>query len=453
MALEVPLQTWCQQHPLIADLVRHAPVAWFNPGVAPCAQALGDVPLGAGDIAEASARLTRFAPFIASAFPQTQAAGGLIESPLLPLPSLQAALCDELDIALLGTLWLKADNLLPISGSIKARGGIYEVLKHAEGLALAGGLLKPGDDYATLDSDAARAFFSQYSIAVGSTGNLGLSIGVMGARLGLRTTVHMSADARQWKKDRLRACGVKVREYDADYGVAVEQGRREADADPKCHFVDDENSTDLFLGYAVAAERLRGQLQAAGIVVDAEHPLFVYLPCGVGGGPGGVAFGLKQAFGDAVHCLFAEPSHSPCMLLGVYTGLHEQVSVYDFGLDNHTAADGLAVGRPSGFVGRAMQRLIDGYYTVSDAELFRLLALVEQLEGLALEPSALAGVPGMGRVLLENQGYRQRLGLDERRMANATHLVWATGGSMVPREEMDAYLEKGRAIVHGRQGR
>lgn len=453
MALEVPLQTWCQQHPLIADLVRHAPVAWFNPGVAPCAQALGDVPLGAGDIAEASARLTRFAPFIASAFPQTQAAGGLIESPLLPLPSLQAALCDELDIAPLGTLWLKADNLLPISGSIKARGGIYEVLKHAEGLALAGGLLKPGDDYATLDSDAARAFFSQYSIAVGSTGNLGLSIGVMGARLGLRTTVHMSADARQWKKDRLRACGVKVREYDADYGVAVEQGRREADADPKCHFVDDENSTDLFLGYAVAAERLRGQLQAAGIVVDAEHPLFVYLPCGVGGGPGGVAFGLKQAFGDAVHCLFAEPSHSPCMLLGVYTGLHEQVSVYDFGLDNHTAADGLAVGRPSGFVGRAMQRLIDGYYTVSDAELFRLLALVEQLEGLALEPSALAGVPGMGRVLLENQGYRQRLGLDERRMANATHLVWATGGSMVPREEMDAYLEKGRAIVHGRQGR
>ena len=190
--------------------------------------------------------MTRFAPFIASAFPQTQAAGGLIESPLLPLPGLQAALCDELDIAPLGTLWLKADNLLPISGSIKARGGIYEVLKHAEGLALAGGLLKPGDDYATLDSEAARVFFSQYSIAVGSTGNLGLSIGVMGARLGLRTTVHMSADARQWKKDRLRACGVEVREYDADYGVAVEQGRREADADPQCHFVDDENSTDLF---------------------------------------------------------------------------------------------------------------------------------------------------------------------------------------------------------------
>lgn len=452
MALAVPLETWCQQHPLIADLVRHAQVAWFNPGVVPCAQALGDVPLGAADIAQASARLERFAPFIASAFPQTAASGGLIESPLRPLPALQAALCDELGIASSGRLWLKADNQLPISGSIKARGGIYEVLKHAEDLALAHGLLKPGDDYAVLDSDAARAFFGQYSIAVGSTGNLGLSIGVMGARLGFRTTVHMSADARPWKKERLRACGVEVREYEADYGVAVAQGRREADADPNCHFVDDENSTDLFLGYAVAAERLRGQLQGAGIQVDADHPLFVYLPCGVGGGPGGVAFGLKQAFGDAVHCLFAEPTHSPCMLLGVYTGLHEQVSVYDFGLDNHTAADGLAVGRPSGFVGRSMQRLVDGYYTVSDAELFRLLALMDRLEGERLEPSALAGVPGMGQVLLEKQGFRPRMGLDERRMANATHLVWATGGSMVPEQEMEAYLEKGRAILHGRQG-
>ncbi|MHC6226382.1 D-serine ammonia-lyase [Pseudomonas sp. X10] len=450
MALDVPLETWCRQHPLIADLVRHAPVTWFNPALAPAGTALADVPLDASDIAQASARLARFAPFIASAFAQTAADGGLIESPLMPVPKLQAALFEELGIEPSGALWLKADNLLPISGSIKARGGIYEVLKHAEDLALAGGLLQVGDDYGVLDSDKARAFFGQYSIAVGSTGNLGLSIGIMGARLGFRTTVHMSADARQWKKERLRACGVEVREYSADYSVAVAQGRHEADADPRCHFVDDENSTDLFLGYAVAAQRLRDQLAQAGVQVDAEHPLFVYLPCGVGGGPGGVAFGLKQVFGDAVHCLFAEPSHSPCMLLGVYTGLHEQVSVYDFGLDNQTAADGLAVGRPSGFVGRALQRLIDGYYTVSDAELFRLLALAHNLEGLELEPSALAGVPGMGRVLLEAQGYRQRLGLDGQRMARATHLVWATGGSMVPKDEMDAYLEKGRAVLHGR---
>lgn len=438
------LDDWCATHPLIRDLVALEDVTWFNPAVASVAEAIGDVGLTAADVADASARLTRFAAYIRRAFPETEPSGGVIESDIQPLPHLQALLAERYGLALEGALWLKRDSHLPISGSIKARGGIYEVLKHAEDLALSGGLLTLDDDYALLDSDRARAFFNGYKIAVGSTGNLGLSIGVMGAALGFQVTVHMSADARQWKKDKLRAHGVTVIEYASDYSVAVEEGRKQAEADPTCHFVDDENSTNLFLGYAVAAERLKGQLAAAGIVVDAQHPLFVHLPCGVGGAPGGVAFGLKLAFGDAVHCLFAEPTHSPCMLLGVYTALHDEISVQDFGIDNVTAADGLAVGRPSGFVGKAMQRLVDGYYTLSDEEMYSLLALMERSEGVRLEPSALAGLPGIARVQAEQQGYRTRLGLPPQTMARATHLAWATGGSMVPPEVMEDYLAKGR---------
>ena len=447
MILGKPLESWYASYPLIRDLVALQETTWFNPGVAPVAQAIGDVGLTDADVADASARLARFASYLRQAFPETASSDGIIESDIVPVPHLQQLLGERYRQALTGSLWLKRDSHLPISGSIKARGGIYEVLKHAEDLALAENFLTLEDDYALLHSDKARAFFGQYKIAVGSTGNLGMSIGIMGAALGFQVTVHMSADARQWKKDKLRSHGVTVIEYASDYSVAVAQGREQAEADPACHFVDDENSVNLFLGYAVAAERLQQQLAAARITVDAQHPLFVYLPCGVGGAPGGVAFGLKLAFGDAVHCIFAEPTHSPCMMLGVYTGLHDEVSVQDFGIDNVTAADGLAVGRASGFVGKAMQRLLDGFYTVSDEEMYSLLALMERSEGLRLEPSALAGVPGIARVQADQQGYLARAGLDAHAMANATHLIWATGGNMVPDDEMDAYLGKGRELL------
>ena len=447
MILGRTLENWCASYPLIRELVALQETTWFNPGVAPVAQALADTGLTSADVADASARLGRFAAYLRVAFPETEGSAGIIESDILPMTHLQPLLGERYGQSLNGALWLKRDSHLPISGSIKARGGIYEVLKHAEDLALAGGLIKLDDDYALLHSDKARAFFGQYKIAVGSTGNLGMSIGIMGAALGFQVTVHMSADARQWKKDKLRSHGVTVVEYESDYSVAVAQGRQQAESDPSCHFVDDENSVNLFLGYAVAGERLKQQFAAAQITVDAQHPLFVYLPCGVGGAPGGVAFGLKLAFGDAVHCIFAEPTHSPCMLLGVYTGMHDEVSVQDFGIDNVTAADGLAVGRASGFVGKAMQRMLDGFYTVSDEEMYSLLALMERSEGLRLEPSALAGVPGIARVLGEQQGYLARAGLSPQAMANATHLVWATGGNMVPAAEMDAYLAKGRELL------
>ena len=447
MILGKTLESWCASYPLIRDLVALQETTWFNPGVAPVAQAIGDVGLTDADVADASARLARFASYLRQAFPETASSDGIIESDIVPVPHLQQLLGERYRQALTGSLWLKRDSHLPISGSIKARGGIYEVLKHAEDLALAENFLTLEDDYALLHSDKARAFFGQYKIAVGSTGNLGMSIGIMGAALGFQVTVHMSADARQWKKDKLRSHGVTVIEYASDYSVAVAQGREQAEADPACHFVDDENSVNLFLGYAVAAERLKQQLAAAQITVDAQHPLFVYLPCGVGGAPGGVAFGLKLAFGDAVHCIFAEPTHSPCMMLGVYTGLHDEVSVQDFGIDNVTAADGLAVGRASGFVGKAMQRLLDGFYTVSDEHMYSLLALMERSEGMRLEPSALAGVPGIARVHADQQGYLARAGLDAHAMANATHLIWATGGNMVPHDEMDAYLTKGRELL------
>ncbi|ERB66612.1 D-serine ammonia-lyase [Vibrio coralliilyticus OCN008] len=430
-----------EQYPLIDTLTKLKETSWFNPSVTTTEIALPYVGLDKSDVDDASSRLNRFAPFVAHVFPQTKASKGIIESPICEISSMKSALEAEYGTKIAGQLLLKMDSQLPISGSIKARGGIYEVLTHAEKLAFEHGLLNIDDNYQKLANPELRTFFSQFSIAVGSTGNLGLSIGIMSAKLGFNVTVHMSSDAREWKKAKLREHGVIVREYDSDYGVAVEQGRLEAEQDPNCFFIDDENSKTLFLGYSVAGERVKAQFEEMNILVDEDHPLFVYLPCGVGGGPGGVAFGLKLAFGDHVHCIFAEPTHSPCMMLGVHTGLHDEISVQDIGLDNVTAADGLAVGRASGFVGRAMERMIDGYYTVSDETLFPHLRRLNQTEDIKLEPSALAGMKGPV-IVSEDKEYLTRLDLSDTQLENATHLVWATGGGMVPTEEMDKYLAK-----------
>ena len=270
-------------------------VGWANPKLRPWREAKDALPVTAADITDAEERLERFAPFIMKCFPETIDRQGLIESALTPIPRMKDFLNSAYKAGIKGSLLLKQDSHLAVAGSVKARGGIYEVLKHTEDLALEAGLLKPDYDYSILASDKCRAFFGGYTIQVGSTGNLGLSIGIASAAVGYEVIVHMSADAKQWKKDMLRSHGAKVIEYDSDYSEAVKNGRKESDADPKSYFVDDENSKNLFLGYAVAAKRLQGQLEELGISVDRAHPLFVYIPCGVGGAPGGVAYGDRKS--------------------------------------------------------------------------------------------------------------------------------------------------------------
>jgi D-serine dehydratase len=306
---------------------------------------------------------------------------------------------------------------------------------------LSSGLLRVDGDYANLADH--RDFFAKYTVQVGSTGNLGLSIGIMSAALGYRAVVHMSADARKWKKDLLRQKGVDVREYAGDYGKAVEQGRALSDADPMSYFVDDEHSKDLFLGYAVAGRRLAEQLKAQNVTVDMEHPLFVTIPCGVGGAPGGVAYGLKLLYGESVHVFFAEPVQCPCMLLGLASGEKDGVCVQDAGLTGLTEADGLAVGRPSKLVCDVMEQTLSGEFTVADGRLFDDLRELHAAEGIFIEPSscaAFAGYRGLARFPAA-RAYLEERGLAEN-MENAAHILWATGGKLVPSETRREYLAK-----------
>lgn len=429
---------------LLSDLKSMKETFWSNSSLISCSNSNTN-PVDGSDIYEAEKRLLRFAPYIRHVFPETEEKDGIIESPIQRLPGMQLALQEFYHSTIPGKLLLKCDNELPIAGSIKARGGIYEVLKLAETLLLDHEMIQLTDDYSVLADHSIKEFFSQYSIAVGSTGNLALSIGTIGAALGFNVTVHMSREAKEWKKELLREKGVMVIEHQNDFSYAVEEGRKQCVKDSNCFFIDDENSKDLFMGYSVAALRLRKQFEEKGIAVDKDHPLIVYLPCGVGGGPGGVTYGLKHVFGDHVHCYFAEPTNSPCMLLGLSTGKHENISVRDIGLSNRTEADGLAVGRPSALAGRMVQELVNGVYTVNDENLFRMLALLQKSESISLEPSALAGM--LGPTSPQIRKHLETLSLTSNQLNQATHLVWATGGNLVPAPIMESYVVKGRGFL------
>lgn len=429
---------------MIAAVVRKEETTWINPYLLPFAATNATCELVVSDdmIADAEKRLARFAPFIQKCWPETEETKGLIESPLAAIPKAQKKLEEQYGVKIPGRLYLKMDSHLAIAGSIKARGGIYEVLKHAEDLALEGGMITEEESYEKFATEEMQKFLHQYKVQVGSTGNLGLSIGIMSAALGFEVIVHMSADAKQWKKDLLRSKGVTVVEYADDYSKAVAEGRKNSDADPMSYFVDDEKSVNLFLGYAVAAKRLRGQLTEQGITVDADHPLLVYIPAGVGGAPGGVAYGLKRIFKDDVHCFFCEPTLCPSVLLGIATQKFEACNVHDYGISGITHADGLACASPSGFVTRIMTNLLAGEFTIEDAKLYDHLRTLYEAEDIQIEPSSCAAFAGPIGLLkyADSAEYCAAHGLDEAKLANAVQIAWATGGRLVPQENRVEYL-------------
>lgn len=425
---------------VIKKLADREEIGWINKKEIPYNEYEKNLPLSDDDLKDAEERLKRFAPFIKKSFPETENTNGIIESPLEPIFSMQKDLEKKYNTSIPGKLYLKMDSHLPVAGSIKARGGVYEVLKYAEELAMKAGMLSVNDDYSILADEKFKKFFSGYKIQVGSTGNLGLSIGITSAALGFEVIVHMSADAKQWKKDMLRSKGVKVVEYTDDYGKAVEEGRKNSDADPKSYFVDDEKSLNLFLGYTVAASRLKIQLDEKNIIIDNEHPLLVYIPCGVGGAPGGVAYGLKRIFKENAYIFFVEPTLAPCMVLGIESGLYEQISVRDIGIDGITHADGLAVARPSGLVGRMMDSILSGEFTVEDYKLYDYLRCLNESENIRIEPSACAAFEGPVTLLKYEETKRYIESRIGKNMENAYHICWATGGRMVPEEDMKKFL-------------
>jgi D-serine dehydratase len=89
------------------------------------------------------------------------------------------------------------------------------------------------------------------------------------------------------------------------------------------------------------------------------------------------------------------------------------------------------VPRASVLAADTMRPLLAGVFTVEDQTLFDHLALVLQTEGLRIEPSAAAGFSGPAYLrdsLLAVPG--------------ANHMVWTTGGLLVPDAQFESFLRR-----------
>ncbi len=181
--------------------------------------------------------------------------------------------------------------------------------------------------------------------------------------------------------------------------------------------------------------------------------MFVYLPAGVGGAPGGVAYGLKRIFKDNVHCFFAEPTHCPSVLLGMAADRYGEVNVRDFDIDGITEADGLACASPSGFVTRMDRNIVSGDFTVGDARLYDFMRMLCETESIRIEPSSCAaflgplqlmGAPGNAESAAH--AYLDAHHLTDETLKNSTHICWATGGALVPEDVWEEYFQKAKAF-------
>ena len=134
--LDKTIEEWIAKVPIIEKIISCEETIWINPDKKTVSQAIEHSELNAKDIKDASDRLKRFAAYFKKVFPETEKDGGLIESPIKFIPHMKKGLEEKYGEKINGELLIKLDSHLAVSGSIKARGGIYEVLCVAEQIAI-----------------------------------------------------------------------------------------------------------------------------------------------------------------------------------------------------------------------------------------------------------------------------------------------------------------------------
>ena len=94
MAIKEYAAKLIEQDATLKEIAEQKETLWVNPKFLPfeMTDAVCQLVVSDADIADAEARLERFAPFIRKCFPETECTNGIIESPLKPIPEMQLSL-------------------------------------------------------------------------------------------------------------------------------------------------------------------------------------------------------------------------------------------------------------------------------------------------------------------------------------------------------------------------
>lgn len=86
-----------------------------------------------------------------------------------------------------------------------------------------------------------------------------------------------------------------------------------------------------------------------------------------------------------------------------------------------------------------MRTLLLGSVTFEDNVIYRYLTQLMDTQQITVEPSAAAGFTAIEPLIDHVPAFNSQ---------NATHIVWATGGDMMPTDEQKADYLKGQALLN-----
>lgn len=277
-------------------------------------------------------------------------------TPLLQLPRLAATLG-------LAGVWVKDESWRFGLNSFKVLGGSYAIARYLAGRL---GIADDELSFARLNDPAVRQRLGTITFVTATDGNHGRAVAWSARELGHRAVVFMPAGSARARIENIRREGAEVHVTDGNYDDTIRAARAYMERHGGVIVQDTawEGYEDIprwiMQGYAVVADEVAGQVEAAGLAA----PSHVFLQAGVGSFAGGAAGYFASRWGASrPRAYVVEPATAGCYFASVAAG---DGAAHVVGGEMPTMMAGLACGEPNEQAWPVLRDHTDGALRVAD---------------------------------------------------------------------------------------